>query len=156
MQSGRPGCTTLPEMTASLLARAMLTALSAGQGVAPVFIDLNRTHATNPLWPGHARFHVVSQTLGMTLAAAVEVALIWWSGPSLSQRFYLAASLTAIPMAAFLAAMFSRRLYGGTLRDPNGIPPGRIRTSNGVVEFDINIVVITMASLLLIAAVLLY
>jgi hypothetical protein len=143
-------------MTASLLARIMLTALAAGQGVAPLFIDLNRTHATHPLWPGHARFHLVSQTLSMTLAGAVEVALIWWPGPVLSQRFYLAAMLTAIPMVAFLAATFSRRLYGGALHDPLGIPPGRIRTRNGVVEFDVNVVIITVASVLLIVAVLLF
>ena len=134
----------------------MLTALAAGQGVAPLFIDLNQTHATHPLWPGHARFHLVSQTLSMTLAGAVEVALIWWPGPVLSQRFYLAAMLTAIPMVAFLAAMFSRRLYGGALHDPQGIAPGRIRTRNGVVEFDVNVVIITVASVLLIVAVLLF
>jgi len=41
-------------MSASLLARLMVTAVAAGQGITPLFIDLNRTHATNPLWPGHA------------------------------------------------------------------------------------------------------
>ncbi len=143
-------------MYSAFLARTMLTALAAGQGLAPLFIDLNRTHATNPRWPGHARFHVVSQTFGMTLAAVVEVALIWWPAPAINQRFYLAAILTAIPMAAFLVAMFSRRAYGGALHDPNGIPPGRIRTRSGVVEFDVNVVIITGASVLLVTSVLLF
>lgn len=143
-------------MSASLLARVLLTAIAAGQGIAPLFIDLNGTHATNPLWPGHARFHVVSQTLGQTLAAAVEVALVWWPGPALHQRFYLAAILTGIPMAGFLAALFTRSLYRGTLRDPNGMPLARIRTRTGIFEFDMNVVIIALASVLLIAAVLVY
>jgi hypothetical protein len=134
----------------------MLTALAAGQGLAPLFIDLNRTHATNPQWTGHARFHLVWQTFTLTLAAAAEVALIWWPASGLSQRFYLAAILTAIPMAAFIAAQFSRALYGGTLHDPNGIPPARIRTHTGVVEFDLNTVVIIVAAALLAVAVLLF
>lgn len=140
-------------MSAPLLARVILTALAAGQGVAPLIIDLNRTHATNPLWPGHARFHVVSQTLAETMAGAVEVALVWCPGPALTERFYLAAALTAIPMAAFFAAMFTRRLYSGTLHDPNGVPPVRIRTANGVIEFDLNVVIVTFAAALLVLAV---
>ena len=140
-------------VSAPLLARAILTALAAGQGVAPLIIDLNRTHATNPLWLGHARFHVVSQTFAETMAGAVEVALIWYPGSALRQRFYLAAALTAVPMAAFFAAMLTRRLYSGTLHDPNGIPPVRIRTANGVIEFDLNVVIVTSAAALLVLAV---
>ncbi len=137
-------------------ARILLTALAAGQGIAPLFIDLNRTHATNPLWPGHARFHVVSQTLTQTLAAAVEVALLWWPGPTLDQRFYLVAVLTALPMIGFFAAFFARGLYSGTLRDPNGMPIARIRARSGVVEFDMNLAILVVATVLLVAAVLAY
>jgi hypothetical protein len=143
-------------MSAPLLARVLLTALAAGQGVAPLFLDLNRTHATNPLWPGHARFHVVWQTVTQTLGAAIVVALIWWPGEALSQRFYLAAILTAIPMASFFAAMASRTLYAGTLHDPNGIPPVRVRTRRGVIEFNMNAAVVIVGSALLIVAVVIF
>src|SRR3954466_2219730 len=107
-------------MTAALAARLIVTALAAGQGILPVFIDLNRTHATNPLWPGHARFHLVQQVFTVLPAAAIEVALLWFPGPAMVERFYLAALLAATSLAGFLVATLARSLYGGTLHDPNG------------------------------------
>ena len=79
-------------MSAPLLARAILTAIAAGQGLAPLFIDLNRTHATNPLWPGHARFHVVWQTFTQTLIASRRNRPPLVAGSAMPQRFYLAAA----------------------------------------------------------------
>jgi hypothetical protein len=143
-------------VSAPFLAKVTLTAIAAGQGLAPLFIDLNRTHATHPQWTGHARFHVVWQTFAATLSAAVTLALIWWSGHAENQRFYLAAVLTAIPLAGFLIALWSRPLYGGTLHDPHGIPPLRIRTRAGVVELDLNAAIVTLAVILLTGAVILY
>lgn len=137
-----------------MLARAIVTAIAAGQGAAPLFIDLNHTHATNPLWTGHARFHVVWQTLTQALASAVIVALLWWSGPYANGRFALAALLTAVPLAGFLVAFFGRRLYAGTLRDPNGYKPVRISSGERTFEFDMNLVLIVVASVMLAAAVL--
>ena len=143
-------------MSAPILARALLTAIAAGQGIAPFFIDLNRTHATNPLWPGHARFHVVWQTFSQTLIAAAEVALLWWPAPAMPQRFYLAALLIAGPLAAFLLAMFTRTLYGGTLHDPNGIPPVRIHAGQRVIQFDLNAVIIIFAAALVVLSIRLF
>jgi hypothetical protein len=134
----------------------MLTALAAGQGLTPLFIDLNRTHATNPIWPGHARFHVVWQTFQFTLAAAVEVALIWMPGPVPRQRFYLAAILTAIPMIAFSIAAFARRMYGGTFHDPNGIQPLRFHLSGQKKELDMNAALVAVGALVLLIAVLIF
>lgn len=136
-------------MQAAFLAKVLVTALAAGQGVSPLFIDLNRTHATNPKWPGHARFHVVWQTFTATFGAAATVALIWWAGPGESRRFYFAALLTAIPLAGFLVALCSRRLYGGTLHDPNGIPPVHIRVPGKVFAVDLNALIVVVASVLL-------
>ena len=90
------------------------------------------------------------------MAGAVEVALIWWPGPTARERFYLAAVLTAIPMAAFFVAMGARHLYSGTLHDPNGIPPVRIRTSSRVVEFHLNVVIVALAAALLVVAAFLF
>ena len=143
-------------MPVSLLARAMLTALAAGQGLTPLFIDLNRTHATNPLWPGHARFHVVWQTFQFTLASFVEIALIWIPGPEPTPRFYLAAILTSSPMLAFFVATFSRKIYGGTLHDPNGIKPVPVRIRGKVHEIDMNAAVVTVGAVVLITAVVLF
>ena len=133
-------------MSASMLARLMVTAVAAGQGITPLFIDLNRTHATNPLWPGHARFHVVWQTFGLLLTSLVGVALLWWPSPASRHFFFLASLLTAMPMLAFLLALFTRRMYGGTLHDPNGIQPVRIQIGARTREFDMNLVLILVGA----------
>jgi hypothetical protein len=143
-------------MTASLLARVMVTSVSAGQGITAVFIDLNRTHATNPLWIGHARFHVVQQTFASLAAAIVEVVLLWAIAPGARLLFYLATLLTALPMFAFLIAMLSRSLYGGTLHDPNGMRPIRIRIGSRVRAVDMNIVLVVVGIAVLLIAVMIF
>src|SRR5215469_10026276 len=100
-------------MTAAFFARLTVSVIAAGQGIAPLFIDLNRTHATNPLWPGHARFHLVHQVFSLLPAAAVQIGLLWWPGTAMRARFYLAAVLTATSLAGFLIATVARPLYGG-------------------------------------------
>jgi len=143
-------------MSASLLARLMVTAVAAGQGITPLFIDLNRTHATNPLWPGHARFHAVWHTFALFFTGIVGVALIWWPSPASRRLFYLAALLTALPMLAFFVAMFSRKVYGGTLHDPNGIQPVRIRIGGKVCEFDMNAVLVIVGGAVVLSAALMF
>ena len=140
-------------MSASFIARLMLTAVASGQGVAPLFIDLNRTHATNPLWPGHARFHVVWQTFSLTLASAIEVALIWWPSPQSRAFFYLASLLTSAPMGGFLLALFTRSSYHGTLHDPNGIQPLCVHIAGRMREIDMNAVLVIVGTTVLICAV---
>jgi hypothetical protein len=143
-------------MSAAQTARMMVTAIAAGQGVMPAFIDLNRTHATNPLWTGHARLHLVQQVFTLLLAAAIETALLWWPGPELRARFYLAALLTATGLAGFLIAVLFRPLYGGALRDPNGMRPVRFRLGSRAVVFDLNVPIVALAAVLLAAAVVVF
>src|SRR5579863_6894141 len=129
-------------MSAASAARLMVSAIAAGQGILPVFIDLNRTHATNPLWPGHARFHLVQQVFTLLPAAGLELALLWWPGPGMGVRFYWAALLTATPLAGFLVATVARPLYGGALHDPNGIPPIRLHFGSREFVFDMNVPIV--------------
>jgi hypothetical protein len=143
-------------MTAAFLARTIVTAVAGGQGIMPVFIDLNRTHATNPLWTGHARFHLVQQVFTLLPAAAIELALLWYPGAAFHARFYLAALLTATSLAGFLVAVFTRSLYGGTLHDPNGLQPLRLRIGSRTIAFNLNVPIVLLAAALLLAAVLLF
>ncbi len=143
-------------MTFAFLARLIVSAVGAGQGVVPLFVDLNRTHATNPLWPGHARFHLVQQVFTLLPAAAIELPLIWWPGTAMRARFYLAALLTATSLLGFLIAVAARPLYGGTLHDPNGIQPARVRLRSSEIVFDRNVPIVTLAAVLLISAVVLF
>ena len=143
-------------MTSALVARWMVAAIAAGQGILPVFIDLNRTHATNSLWPGHARFHLVQQVFTLLPAAAIEVALLWWPGPAMRERFYLAALLSATSLAGFLVATVARPLYGGTLHDPNGIQPVRLTVGSRLIVIEMNVPIVALATVLLMGAVALF
>ena len=143
-------------MTAAFVARAIVTAIAGGQGIMPVLIDLNRTHATNPLWTGHARFHLVQQVFTLLPAAAIELALLWYPGAAIHARFYLAALLTATSLAGFLVAVCAQPLYGGTLHDPNGIQPLRLRIGSRLIVFDLNVPIVLLAAILLLGAVLLF
>ena len=133
---------------APLLARSIVTAVAAGQGLGPLLIDLNRTHATHPRWLGHARFHVVWQAFTLFLLNALAVALPWIPCPVAEARFYLAALLTAIPLAGFAIALLSRRLYAGTLHDPDGIAPVRM----GRFLVDMNSALVAVAAVMLVIA----
>jgi hypothetical protein len=143
-------------MSGVFLARLTLSVLAGGRGVAPLATDLNRTHATNPLWFGHARFHVVWQQLTSLLVAIPEIALVWWPGAGMKWRFYVAATITATSLIAFFGAVLFRPLYGGTMNDPNGIPPLRVKTGAKTLELDGNTLVVTFGLVVLAAAVLLF
>jgi len=139
-----------------IAARCVLALLCAIQGLATPIIDFNRTHATNPNWPGHARFHLVWQAISTALLSILEVALIWWPGRFVEQRFFLAVVITCIPLLAFLIAVIGRVLYDGTLSDPNGIPPARILVLGRVRRIDLNLAVVTAALLVLAVVVIIY
>ena len=100
-------------MNCILLARISLSFLCAIQGMATLAIDLNRTHAANPAWTGHARFHVVWQSASVALLSVLELALIWMRGPYREGGFYLASLLAAVSPLGFLIACATRRIFAG-------------------------------------------
>ncbi len=85
-----------------------------------------------------------------------EVALIWWPGASEEPRFYLTAILTSLPLVAFLIAVITRKVYGGTTYDANGIPPARITVFSRAWNVELNLVVIVAALLTLSAILAIY
>lgn len=127
-------------MSQQFIARGLLAALCALQGIATAAIDLNRTHATNQQWTAHARFHVVWQTASVVLLALIEIVLVLVPGTLQDERFYLAAILAAVPMLGFFSALVSRHAYRGTLSDPNGMKPLAIRTEVSSIRIDLNLV----------------
>src|SRR5690349_7538029 len=118
----------------------LLGAFCIIQGLATILLDLNRTHATHPRWLGHARFHVVWQPATVAALAILEVALLLLPGQLESERFNLAAILACTPMLVFFAALITRRIYGGTLYDPGGIPPVLINIRQHQIQVDMNLV----------------
>lgn len=139
-----------------LLARISLSFLCAIQGIATAAIDFNRTHATNPSWTGHARFHVVWQSTTVVLLSVLELLLIWSAGAFQSDRFYLASLLAAASPAGFLISFACRQAFGGTLFDPNGIPPLNLRLFGAVRSIDLNLAAVIAALISLVAIIAIY
>jgi hypothetical protein len=102
-------------VTHSSIARDLLALLCGLQGLGTLAIDLGHTHATNPEWSRHARYHVVRQAISSALLSIVELVLILGAGPFREGRFYLAAILASVPMLGFFAALIGSGLYGGAL-----------------------------------------
>ncbi|WP_457938786.1 hypothetical protein [Mesorhizobium sp. 10J20-29] len=137
-----------------LLARGLLTLATLGYGLVTVKADFNATHATNPLWTPHARFHVVWQVLSYAGIALIALGLIWIRGPMETERLYLAGLLGAAPYAAFFLAVLARPAYGGVLYDDNGYLPFRPPLGPAAWRWDVNVTAFTIMSVLLVAGLL--
>lgn len=143
-------------MTNQAIARDLLAVLCGSRGMATLVIDLNRTHATNPDWTCHARFHLVWQAAAFAFLSALEVVLILARGPFQDPCFYLAAILASIPMLGFYTAFAARGLYKGKLSDPNGMRPMTIVFRCASLRVDINLVAESVGVLVLAMIVTIY
>jgi hypothetical protein len=139
----------------NLLARILLTLATIGYGVITVKADFNRTHATNPLWTPHARFHLVWQITSYVGFALMAFALIWLPGPYRVERLYLAAGFAAVVYGAFFIALATMPVYGGRTYDENGYQPltmriGRPRLMDlNVTVFSVQLVVLLVGAALI-------
>jgi hypothetical protein len=133
----------------NIVARLLLTLATLGYGVVTLKADFNATHATNPRWTPHARFHVVWQALSYFAIATIALCLIWLPGPMPTERLYLAAALAFAVYGAFFVALLARPLFGGTLFDDNGYPP--FRAPVGTAKWDVNVTVFSVLTAILAA-----
>lgn len=124
-----------------LLARVLFTLTTAGWAVATVIADFNKTHATNPKWTGHARFHVVWQISSYVGFGLLALALIWWPGPLALERLTLVALMSAIVYGAFFVAVFAMPVYGGKAYDGNGYKPFPAPVPLIAKKWDVNITI---------------
>jgi hypothetical protein len=132
-----------------IAAKILLSILTLGYSAATVLADFNKTHATNPLWTGHARFHLVWQVLSYNLIGLLVLILIWAPGPYEMPRVILAAILAACIYAAFFGALASMRLYGGANYDENAYPPFKMRLIGSDRLLDMNTTVFAVQTVLL-------
>jgi hypothetical protein len=132
-----------------LLARVLLTLTTAGWALGTVLADFNQTHATNPKWTPHARFHVVWQISSYVGFGLLNLALIWWPGPLAIERLYFAAGIGAIVYGAFFAALVTMPVYGGGAYDKNGYEPFDAPVPLIAKKWDVNITVFCVQIVLL-------
>jgi len=135
-----------------LVARILLTLNTLGYSLVPAIADFNRTHATNPLWTPHARFHVVWQVLSYIGIGLISLWLIWTAGPV--AKLWLAVALAAAMYAGFFATVFAMPRFGGSVADPNGVPPlATVNLGGKPLVLDANVTVFSVQVALLVVAV---
>ena len=61
----------------NLLPRILMTITAIALTIGPAVADFNKTHATNPLWPPHARFHVVWQVITNSSLCLMILYILW-------------------------------------------------------------------------------
>ena len=113
-------------------------------GLVPLLADLNATHATNPKWSPHARFHVVTQVLTGAAIAGLALYLLWSPGIDRATGACLAATLSGCVLGAFFASAALRAFFGGALSDADG-GMAKVR------HIDLNLVNFSVAAVLLVA-----
>lgn len=128
------------------VARILLTLTVLGYSLGTIKADFNKTHATNPRWTPHARFHVVWQILSYAGVGLVALYLIWIDGPRPMERLYLAAALSVAIYGAFFTAVLARPVFGGTLYDENGYLPFKPPIGPQRWRWDANVTVFTIFS----------
>jgi hypothetical protein len=136
-----------------LTARIILTLAAIGYGLITIVADLNKTHASNPLWTPHARFHLVWQVLSYCGIGLVSLYLIWGNGPLLIERLYVAAALAVAIYGGFFGAVFSRPMFGGGLYDQNGYLPFKAPIGTSWL-WDVNVTIFTVMGVVLLAGIL--
>ena len=123
----------------NLIARVILSVVAVMLTIGPIKADFNSTHATNPLWPPHARFHVVWQVLYTSCISLVALYLLWAPSSDYLIHIYLGAILNYIWGAMFYITLASMSIFGGALRDVNGIKPFHLNILGTVYKVDTNL-----------------
>jgi hypothetical protein len=136
-----------------IAAKILLTLTILGYALVTIKADFNKTHATNPKWTPHARFHVVWQILSYAGVGLVALYLVWIEGPRPLERLYLAAALSAAIYGGFFISVFSRPLFGGGLYDDNGYLPFKPPVGPQNWRWDANVTAFTVLSAIMLAGV---
>ncbi len=121
----------------SLISKILLSLICIGFGTITPLIDFNESHATNPLWTGHARFHLVWQVNAMIITAILSLLLLWsFYSP---ENHLIVILLNYLWIFSFFATLMGLRLFDGELNDINGVPPIVLYIIRKKIEIDRNV-----------------
>ena len=137
----------------NLIPRILMTITAIALAIGPAVADFNKTHATNPLWPPHARFHVVWQVITNSSLCVMMIYVLW---TPLVAQYNLQLILVLMVQGAILAPLYitiaSMGLFDGALKDVNGLRPFKFNIGGRVIELDTNVVGFSNITLVLIIA----
>ncbi len=125
----------------------VLLTITAFEFFGPIVRDFNESHAWNPLWDPHARLHLVWQLATMGMSGIANLYLIWLRQPRDPRNLWISAAWQATTIGGFWAACLLTPVYGGRVTMPN--------IHMYIFGIDENVVVFTVLSIVLVAAVVL-
>ena len=138
-----------------LAIKILLTIATLGYSAVPTFFDFNESHATNPSWTGHARYHVIWQVMSYDYVALIALFLIWTAGTN-TNLIWIAAFLALAAYGGFWTAYLARPRYQGILVDEvNGVPPFQWNIFGNQFETDANVTLFTPLFILVLVSMLL-
>lgn len=122
-----------------LTIKVLLTICTLGYSAIPTFFDFSNSHATNPTWTGHARYHVIWQVSSYDYMALLALVLIWTAGQDATQ-LWVPSILTLAAYGGFFTALLTMPIYGGILKDKvNGVPEANFRLFGRAMRIDLNV-----------------
>jgi hypothetical protein len=124
------------------VAYLLISLVAIATAVGPMRADFNATHATNPLWTPHARFHVVWQVLAQAGVSILILYLLW--GADFPGHVWLAAIMNFNWGVTFYLTLFNTKRFGGSLADVNGFPPFQFNIGSQVRTIDTNLFLSTV------------
>ena len=133
--------------TSFITGKILITVSVIIYGFVPLLVDLNKTHATNPLWTGHSRFHVVWQVMITFFIALLSLYFLWikqYEVENILISFLLGLSV----LGSFFINVILMKFYGGTLADENGISK-TFNINPNLLGFAIAIVMLILGVLLI-------
>ena len=137
----------------NIFPRIVMTLTAIMLAVGPAVADFNKTHATNPLWPPHARFHVVWQVITNSSLCLMLLYILW---TPLVAQYHFQLILSAMVQGAILLPIYitiaTMGVFGGALKDVNGIRPFKLSIGGRDLELDTNVVGFTTIISVLIVA----
>jgi len=134
----------MAQRTRAVAAVQVLLTVTAFEFFGPIVRDFNASHALNPTWVGHARFHLVWLLGFMLLSGVANIYLVWFRRPFDVRNLWLSLAWQCCNLGGFWIACLLVPIYGGLI-----IVPGEHVLVLGVDE---NVFVFSILSTLTLAA----